>query len=111
MREAGKFLIGEHDFLSFQSQGSSTSSTLREIKKLSVFKRKKFIVIYIEANSFLYKMARNMVGTLVEIGRKKMVALEMKEILEARDRRMAGPTAPPQGLCLMRVEYGKHRVW
>jgi tRNA pseudouridine38-40 synthase len=111
MREAGKFLIGEHDFSSFQSQGSSTSSTLREIKKLSVFKRKKFIVIYIEANSFLYKMARNMVGTLVEMGRKKIATGEMKKILEARDRRMAGPTAPPQGLCLVRVKYGKHRVW
>ncbi len=110
MREAGKFLIGERDFSSFQSQGSSASSTLREIKKLSVFKKKKFIVIYIEANSFLYKMARNIVGTLVEIGRKKVVVGEMKKILEARDRRMAGPTAPPQGLCLMRVEYGKHQV-
>jgi tRNA pseudouridine38-40 synthase len=111
MREAGKFLVGEHDFSSFQSQGSSTSSTLREIKKLSIFKKGEFIVIYIEANSFLYKMARNIVGTLVEIGRKRIVAGEMQKILEAMDRRMAGPTAPPQGLCLVRVEYGKHRVW
>lgn len=111
MKEAGKFLVGEHDFSSFQSQGSSTSLTLREIKKLSIFKKGKFILIYIEANSFLYKMARNIVGMLVEIGRKKIVAGEMKKILEARDRRIAGPTAPPQGLCLVRVEYGKHRVW
>ncbi len=111
MREAGKFLVGEHDFSSFQSQGSSTSLTLREIKKLSIFKKGKFVLIYIEANSFLYKMARNIVGTLVEIGRKKIVAGEMKKILEARDRRIAGPTAPPQGLCLVRVEYGKHRLW
>lgn len=110
MIKASKFLIGEHDFSSFQSQGSSVSSTLREIKKLFLFEKGKFIVTYIEADSFLYKMARNIVGTLVEIGRKKIVACEMREILEARDRRMAGPTAPPQGLCLVRVEYGGHRV-
>ncbi len=111
MREAGKFLGGEHDFSSFQSQGSLASSTLREIKKLSIFKKGKFVLVYIEANSFLYKMARNIVGTLVEIGRGKTRPGKMKKILEARDRRMAGPTAPPQGLCLVRVEYGKHRVW
>jgi tRNA pseudouridine38-40 synthase len=111
MRKAGKFLIGKRDFSSFQSQGSSVSSTVREIKKFSLFEKGKFVLIYIEADSFLYKMARNIVGTLVEIGRKKIVACEMEKILEAGDRRMAGPTAPPQGLCLVRVKYGEHRVW
>ena len=111
MRKAGKFLIGEHDFSSFQAQGSSASSTVREIKKLSLLEKRKFVLIYIEADSFLYKMARNIVGTLVEIGRKKIAPSEMKKILESRDRRMAGPTAPPQGLCLVRVQYGEHRVW
>lgn len=111
MKEASKFLVGEHDFSSFQSQGSPTSSTLREVKKLSIFKTGKFIVIHIKANSFLYKMVRNIVGTLVEVGRKKIEPHKMKQILEARDRRMAGPTAPPQGLCLTRVEYGRHQVW
>ncbi|MFQ6066453.1 MAG: tRNA pseudouridine(38-40) synthase TruA [bacterium] len=111
MRKAGKFLIGEHDFSSFQAQGSSASSTVREIKKFSLLEKGKFVLIYIGADSFLYKMARNIVGTLVEIGRKKITPREMKKILETGDRKMAGPTAPPQGLCLVRVEYGKHRVW
>jgi len=107
MREASKFLIGEYDFSSFQAQGSFTSSPGRKIEKISFFKKGRFIFIYIKANSFLYKMVRNIVGTLVEVGREKITPFRIKQILEARDRKYAGPTAPPQGLYLVWVSYSR----
>jgi len=104
IRKASQFLVGEHDFSSFQSQGSP-AFPLRRIERIDILKKGKFFVIYTKANSFLYKMVRNIVGTLVEVGRGKITPLDMKIILEARDRKAAGPTAPPQGLYLVRVEY------
>lgn len=108
IKYASQFLLGGHDFSSFQSQGSPTFSSWRKIDKISFISRKKFLIIYIKADSFLYKMTRNIVGTLVEIGRGKIPISQMKVILQARDRRIAGPTAPPQGLYLARVSYGKN---
>ena len=105
MKEASQFLIGEYDFSSFQAQGSFTSSPKRKIEKISFLKKGRFIFIYIKANSFLYKMVRNIVGTLVEVGREKITPFKIKQILEARNRKYAGPTAPPQGLYLVWVSY------
>lgn len=107
MRRASHFLLGEHDFSSFENQGSPTFSSWRRIEKILLISRKNFLIVYIKADSFLYKMARNIIGTLVEIGRGKIPVSQMKVILEAKDRRSAGSTAPPQGLCLVRVGYGK----
>ena len=107
MRRASQFLTGEHDFSSFESQGSPSFSSWRKIEKITFLKKRGFIIIYIKADSFLYKMARNIVGTLVEVGRGKIPVSQIRAILKARDRRAAGPTAPPQGLCLVRVRYGE----
>ena len=105
MSEASQFLIGRHDFSSFQSQGSPTFSSIREIKKFILFKKGKFIIAYIKADGFLYKMVRNIIGTLVEVGRGKISLLKINSILEAKNRGIAGPPAPPQGLYLVRVNY------
>jgi tRNA pseudouridine38-40 synthase len=116
MRKAANVLIGKHDFLSFQGTGSSTKKTVREVFSLriepfeeiefmAVSIRGKFIKIRIEADGFLRHMVRNIVGTLVEIGRGRISASRVEEILKSHDRRLAGPTAPPNGLFLERIVY------
>ncbi len=78
---------------------------VRTIKKVSIKRRNNFIIIDIEANGFLYNMVRNIVGTLIEVGRAKVKPASMKKILSARDRSKAGPTAPAKGLALIKVKY------
>lgn len=107
IREAFQFLMGKHDFSSFQAQGSPSSSTIREIEKLKLYKKGHFIFLFIKGKGFLYKMVRNIVGTLVEVGRGKIPSFQVRDILEAKDRRKAGPTAPPYGLYLLKVGYPK----
>jgi tRNA pseudouridine38-40 synthase len=109
LRRAGSYLIGRHDFASFQSAGSQRATTVREVYELDIRRRKGdqdcFIDFDITANGFLYNMVRNIVGTLVEVGRGANKPEWMRSVLEALDRQTAGPTAPPQGLFLMRVNY------
>jgi tRNA pseudouridine38-40 synthase len=105
MKRAAKLFIGRHDFRSFQKTGSNVKTTRRSVKYLKIKKRGKVIEIDIEADGFLYNMFRTIVGTLVEVGRGKMPASQVKDILSAPDRRLAGPTAPANGLCLVRVKY------
>lgn len=105
MKKASRHLIGKHDFSSFQAQGSP-APPVRRLERISIFKREKFIITELTADSFLYRMVRNIMGTLVEVGRGRLSPDEVRDILEAKDRKFAGPTAPPQGLYLMRVEYG-----
>jgi len=105
MRKAAKVLKGRHDFKSFQASDSRKNNSVRTIKKICVKKRGSFITIDIEADGFLYNMARNIVGTLIEVGRQKITAQNMKEILRKKDRKSAGPTAPAEGLCLVKVIY------
>ena len=105
MREGSRHLVGRHDFSSFFTQGSPVCSPVREIKKVVFFVKGRLIVIYVRANSFLYRMVRNIIGTLVQVGRGSLSPAEVKKILDARDRAAGGPTAPPQGLCLVRVRY------
>ena len=111
MQKEAKVLAGSHDFKSFCASGSSAKTTRRTMYKISLKgitnspQRTRHIVIEIEADGFLYNMARTIVGTLVEIGRGRFVKGSLKKILQAKDRRQAGPTAPAKGLFLAKVRY------
>ncbi|UCD85586.1 MAG: tRNA pseudouridine(38-40) synthase TruA [Deltaproteobacteria bacterium] len=105
MKKAAALLKGEHDFSSFRASDCDSSTPWRRVKRISVRKEKDFIKINIEANAFLRYMVRSIVGSLVEVGRGKITVNEFGQILEARDRTRAGPTAPAQGLFLVEVKY------
>jgi tRNA pseudouridine38-40 synthase len=110
MRKAAKFFLGRHDFRSFTSEsavrkGKKAVSFIRTIKKLTIKKQGYLLLIHVEADGFLYHMIRNMVGTLLEVGRGKRKARDIDVLLKAKDRRLVGMTAPSEGLTLMRVTY------
>ena len=105
MRRAAGHLIGRRDFKSFQSSGSDEKNSVRTIKAIRLEKGGNMVYIYLEADGFLYNMARNIVGTLVEVGRGKFEVGRIKEILSKHDRRFSGPTMPAKGLCMVRVRY------
>ncbi len=109
MARAAEMLVGKHDFASFQSTGAPRESTVRKISHLSVKRQGNLergeIWIEIEADGFLYNMVRAIVGTLAEVGRGGQSEGWCAEVLAACDRSQAGPTAPPQGLFLVSVDY------
>ncbi len=105
MKEASKYLIGTHNFTSFEGRRSFTKSKIRTIRSIDIKKRDEFIDIVVEGDSFLRNMVRIITGTLVEIGIGKRKPEEIKLILQAEDRRLSGHTAPPQGLYLEKVFY------
>lgn len=105
MDAAAKMLVGTHDFKSFAAAADKRETSVRTVIRCDVTAEDKWVYIDIEANRFLYNMVRNIVGTLVEIGRGRWQPEKMKEILAAADRTVAGPTAPPEGLCLIRIDY------
>jgi tRNA pseudouridine38-40 synthase len=102
---AGAYLQGTHDFTSFQATGSDINTTERTLTELTVTRERDEIVISCTANGFLRHMVRNIVGTLVDVGRAVRLPTDIKRILDGRDRRLAGATAPPQGLYLVQVLY------
>lgn len=105
MRREAKSLIGKHDFKSFQASDTKERSSVRTVRRLAVRKNGSSIIFDIEADGFLYNMVRNIVGTLVEIGRGYFPPGSMRKILAAKDRKQAGPTAPARGLFLEEVKY------
>ena len=107
MREEAKTLVGKHDFKSFQAKSSTSpiKNTVRTIKKLTLRKEKDFVIIDIEANGFLHHMVRNIVGSLIEIGRGYLTKGSLKKILISKNRKKAGPTASAKGLMLIKVTY------
>ena len=106
MRSAANYLIGEHDFSAFRSSGCTAKTTVRTLKALTIKKSGEFVEIRLEADAFLMHMARNIVGTLVDVGTGRYQAEEVKRILESCDRKRGGRTAPACGLSLLKVFYG-----
>ena len=108
MREGSEALEGLHDFAAFQGAGSAVASTTRTIRSISWSDGNgcdRPLVMRIEGDGFLRHMVRNIVGTLVEIGLGRWHSTRVTQVLASRDRSRAGPTAPPQGLFLVSVEY------
>lgn len=107
MRKAAEYLVGEHDFRSFQASGDidPNRSTVRTIYSADLTVEDEMITFRITGSGFLYHMVRIIAGTLLEIGRGVLPPEVMKDIIEAKDRSKAGPTAPPQGLTLMEIRY------
>ena len=123
MRKETRVLLGRHNFKSFQAADKPVRQwfgfpysqshkkerdATRTIKNLKITRDKDFIYIDIEADGFLYNMVRNIVGTLIEIGRGKLTQGSTKKILLTRNRKFAGPTVPAKGLCLLKVKYVTH---
>lgn len=107
MATAAQIFVGEHDFASFQAAGRPVKSTVRRLQRLDVERISADAILFtVEGDGFLYKMVRNLVGTLLEVGTGKRQPEEMLPLLAAADRSLAGSTAPPQGLCLEEVFYG-----
>lgn len=105
MRRAAALLVGTHDFAAFASKGSERESTVRTVLRIEVYRRYEDVFVDVEGKGFLYNQVRNMVGTLIEIGRGHWPPPYAGEILASRDRSTAGPTAPARGLCLQWVKY------
>jgi len=105
MRQAGRRLIGEHDFASFCSVNTQVKDTVRTIYDLDVFRDGDMITIRVKGNGFLYNMVRIIAGTLIEVGRGKYPPEKVTQILEGRNRSLAGPTAPAHGLTLVKIDY------
>ena len=105
MKQSAAKLIGSMDFTSFASSMTESRTPIRRLTRFQLSERGKFLFFSIEANAFLRGMVRNMVGTLLEVGRSRMSTEDVTRIIVARDRRVAGPAAPPEGLCLTRVRY------
>lgn len=105
MNQAASYLVGEHDFKSFCSAGAQVQTTVRTIYAVNVTKEDDMVHIRITGNGFLYNMVRIIAGTLMQVGTGLMEPEQVKEILEARDRSKAGPTAVAKGLTLVEIRY------
>jgi tRNA pseudouridine38-40 synthase len=105
MHSATQVLLGQHDFSAFRAASCAARSPVRCLSRLAVKYRAGRIFLVMRADGFLQHMVRNIVGTLVEVGRGKLPPEMMTTILQSRQRQYAGPTAPPQGLFLVRVCY------
>lgn len=105
MRRAAEVLQGKHDYASFCTNPRMKKSTVRIVDRIEITTRKNYIYFTFHGTGFLQNMVRVLVGTLLEVGCHKLTPDQVAEIMEAKDRRLAGPTAPAQGLMLMEVDY------
>ena len=105
MRRAAVFFVGKHDFSAFRGSGCSAKTPVRTIKAAVIRRAGDVVELSFEADAFLRYMVRNVAGTLVEVGLGRFSPDDVKQMLESRDRKRAGRTAPPQGLYLVEVSY------
>ncbi|MDO9103914.1 MAG: tRNA pseudouridine(38-40) synthase TruA [Methylovulum sp.] len=108
MHQAAQYLIGHHDFSSFRAQGCQSKSPMRAMYFIDVYRDNDNVIIDISANAFLHHMVRNIAGVLIDIGTGKQSLAWIPYLLEVKDRRRAGITAPPEGLYLAAVFYPEH---
>lgn len=106
MQAGAERFVGTHDYSAFCSAGAQTENKVRTVSLCEVYRDGQEIVIGVEGDGFLYNMIRILAGTLMEIGRGAKSPESMTEILDSCDRTKAGPTAPPEGLTLVRIRYG-----
>lgn len=108
LTQAAKFFLGERDFTSFSHEahrGSAARGGVRHLRRLEIIAKEGELILEFEANGFLYKMVRNIVGTLLDVARGKLPIESIPAILAAKDRKKASATAPPHGLFLVKVIY------
>ncbi len=106
MRAAARFVVGTHDFSAFRGAGSAVVGSVRTLSRVEIHGAGGGdVALHFEGNGFLRYMVRNLVGTLLEVGRGRRAPAAIPALLAARDREQSGPTAPAQGLTLVRVRY------
>ena len=105
MIEASRYLVGTHDFTSYRSVHCQAKSPVKTLSRFHIHRQGPLIVLEVEGNAFLMHMVRNMAGVLMSIGAGKHPPVWAREVLEARDRRKGGVTAPPFGLYLVDIGY------
>ena len=105
MQEGANYLVGEHDFSSFRARLCQAASPVRRVLHIRFSRQGEFIVMEIKATAFLYNMVRNIVGTLIEVGRGAKLPASVGEVLAAQSRSLAAATAPPNGLYFVAVDY------
>jgi len=105
MAAAARPLLGTHDFSAFRNAGSVEGTGVRTLTRLDITREGEYLSMDVEGDGFLYRMVRNLAGTLIRAGRGRLDADGVRRILESRDRRTAGPAAPARGLCLVEVFY------
>ncbi|MEN9772892.1 MAG: pseudouridylate synthase [Pseudomonadota bacterium] len=105
MRQAARLLIGRHDFSAFRSSECQAASPIRDLMICAIETQGQTITLRLKANAFLHHMVRNIVGSIVEVGRGAQPVNWLSDVLASGDRRLAARTFPAEGLCLERVEY------
>jgi len=105
MQAAANLLLGEHDFSCFRDSLCQAKSPIKTIEYLNIAKRNDTALLEVKANAFLHHMVRNIVGTLLKVGRGEREVVWVQEVLDSKDRRQAGPTSEPQGLYFVKAFY------
>ena len=105
MRKAAELLVGTHDYKSFCGNTRMKKSTVRCVDTINIEESGNYIRFYYHGNGFVQNMVRILTGTILEVGYGNIPVEDIPEILEAKDRQRSGPTAKPEGLCMMKVDY------